>query len=133
MVREFVVCLSTGIGRLLISDSSAPHYGRRLPRYQKALDNAWVEYIYAPVRALPFWKLLLASLIASCFQNILLFTVHVSVLDFDRCLRNVCDRRIHSCLCLYLETSLFSCDNTGRSTVAIILYFMLVQSFQEFL
>jgi hypothetical protein len=94
MVREFVVCLNTGSGRLLISDSSAPHYGRRLLRYQKALDNARVEYIYAPVRALPFWKLVLASLIALCFQNILLFTVHVSILDFDRCWGNLWDRRV---------------------------------------
>jgi hypothetical protein len=30
MVRESVICLSTDSGRLLISDSSAPHYGRRL-------------------------------------------------------------------------------------------------------
>jgi hypothetical protein len=42
LIRNSVVCLSKGSGRLLTSDRSAPHNGHRLLRYHKACDNARV-------------------------------------------------------------------------------------------
>jgi hypothetical protein len=110
--KNSVGCLSKGSCRLLIWDRVALHTGRWLPRYQKALDYVWEEYLYNSVRAFPLWKCLFVLLIPSFWGASRTFY----------CLQYMCpswtstlwDRRVHNCPCLWLKTSLFLGDNIGK-------------------